>query len=117
MLPSDIGFWYCCLNDREQGVLRGTIMALAETLYVGVPKEIWDAFWLPYTGTGAAVRQAFLTIYGLKIVTIEVGDPPLPVEVVRSDDVAGYAFAFAFLLTPAAACIGGCQQSKLPWQT
>lgn len=114
MFEWDIGFWYCCLNDREQGVLRGTIMALAETLYVGVPKPIWDAFWLPYLGTGQAVRDAFLSIYRLKIVTIEVGEPPVPLDVVRSDDVPLYVSWGLFLLTPEAACLGGCQQSTVP---
>lgn len=113
-MPPAIDWWWCCIHPREQGVLRGTIMGIAETLNVGIPTAIWDAFWLPYTPSGAAMRAAFLSIYGLETVTVVV-DPELPpVEVVRALDGLRYAAWMVFLLTPPAACSGGCQQSRLP---
>ena len=109
----DIAWWWCCLNPRESGVLRGTIEGIALTLDVGIPLTIWDGFWLPYGGNGAAVRSAFLSIYKLEIVTIEVGEPPVPVDVVRALFPLDYASWALFLLTPEAACSSGCQQSTV----
>lgn len=114
MFAWDIAFWYCCLNPREQGVLRGSIIGLTDTLWVGLPVEIWDAFWLPYGGVNASVKEAFLSIYRLEIVTITVEE--IDISVVRPRD--GYLPAWIswslFLLTPEAACIGGCRQSRVP---
>lgn len=114
MFAWDIGYWYCCLNPREQGVLRGTIMGIAETLNVGIPKIVWDFFWLPYGGDSEAVRLAFLATYRLEIVTIPLGEPPIDETVVRALYPLDYASWFLFLLSPEAACIGGCQQSRVP---
>lgn len=115
-MPAAIEWWYCCIHPREQGVLRTTIMGIAETLNVGIPVPLWDAFWLSYSPSGLAMRSAFLSIYGLEIVTIVV-DPELPpIDVVRAKDALRYAAWFVFLLSPAAACTEGCQQSKLPYQ-
>lgn len=112
-----IEWWFCCLNPRERGVLRSTILGIAETLNVGIPVAIWGAFWLPYSPSGEAMREAFRSVYMLEIVTIVI-DPELPpVDVVRSTDGLQYAVWAVFLLTPGAACLAGCQQSKLPYQT
>lgn len=112
--PANIDFWYCCLNPREQGVLRATIEGELLTLFVGVPLAVWDGFWLPYTGDAPAVRAAFMAVYRLKIVTIEVGDPPVPVEVVITEETTAYVDYGIFLLTPGATCSGGCSQSRVP---
>lgn len=114
MFAWDIGFWYCCLNPREQGVLRGTIIGLADTLYVGFPSPIWDAFWFPYTGVNDAVKSAFLSIYKLEIVTITLEDVEVSVIRPRGGDNAAWISWTIFLLTPAAACLDGCQQSRVP---
>lgn len=114
MFPWDIGWWFCCIHSRERGVLRSTIEGIAVTLNVGIPVEVWDAFWFPYADNGAAVREAFLSIYSLEIVTIVV-DPELPpIDVVRARDGLLYASWALYLLTPAAACLTDCQQSQLP---
>lgn len=114
MFAWEIGFWYCCLNPREQGVLRATIMGIAETLNIGIPLPLWSAFWLIYGGWNEEVQLSFLATYRLEIVTIEVGDPVELLDVVRAKVPADYASWVLFLLTPSAACIGGCLQSKLP---
>lgn len=109
-----IGWWFCCLNPREREVLRATIEGLALTLYVGIPLSLWDGFWLIYLYHGAAMRAAFLDIYRLEIVEIELGEPPVPVQVVRPLNESEYVDWLVFILTPDAACVDGCQQSKLP---
>jgi hypothetical protein len=110
----DIGWWWCCLNPREREVLRATIEGLALTLYVGIPVAVWDAFWLIHPDNGQAVRDAFLIIYRLRIDTILVGEPPVPVDVVLTDEVITYASWLLFLATTGALCGDGCQQSVLP---
>lgn len=89
-------------------------MGIAETVNVGIPVPIWLAFWLPYPGVSDEVRSAFLDTYRLRIVTIEVGDPPLPVDVVQAYEGADYVAWAVFLLTPEAACSSGCGQSVVP---
>lgn len=95
-------------------MLRLTIEGVALTLGVGIPRELWDDFWLGTVQSGAAVRSAFLLIYGLEIVTI-VGDDG-EVEVVRP--AGGFLVTYAgwalYLVTPSAACLDGCQQSRVP---
>lgn len=114
MFAWDIGFWYCCLNNREQGVLRGTIIGLADTLFLGLPVVLWNAFWLPYGGVNDEVKQAFLSIYKLEIVTITVEGDELSVVRPIGDSAVTWLSWALFLLTPAAACVGGCSQSTVP---
>lgn len=114
MFAWDIGYWWCCLNLREQGVLRGTIIGLFDTLQVGIPTVLWDAFWLPYGGYNAEVKEAFVSIYRLEIVTIPLGEPPEDVSVMRARDPLQYLSWAAFLLTEQAACFDGCEQSRVP---
>jgi len=114
MFAWDIPFWWCCLNPREREVLRATIEALALTFWVGIPVEIWDGFWLIHSSNGQAVRDAFLSIYKLEIVTIVV-DPELPpVDVVRARFALDYGSWLLFLAEPEAACLAGCEQSTVP---
>lgn len=86
-------------------------------LFLGVPLDVWDAFWFGTTGTGQRRRDAFIQIYQLEIATIEEGEPPVPVEVVRPIDFVYWVEVAVFILTPAAACLAGCEQSKLPWES
>jgi len=95
-------------------VLNATIAGLAATLYVGIPVDIWDALWSIYSPNGEQMRVAFRDIYGLSIVTIMVGDPPVPVDVVQAEDVVTYAAWFVFSLSDEAVCSEGCEQSRLP---
>lgn len=113
----EIGWFFCCLNPTERGVLREMGHALPVTLFLGVPFPLWDAMWLVSGGDTVARREAFLGNFGLEIATIMVGDPPVPVDVVRPLDVVQWADYSVFTFLPAAACLSGCAQSKLPWQT
>lgn len=109
-----ITWFFCCLHPRERGVLRSTAEALVLTLFLGVPEDLWRAFWLVYEDNGEEVIQAFLRIYGLEIVTI--GEPEEPVSVVRpaSGFLATWVEYSLFILTPGAACSDGCGQSSFP---
>lgn len=111
---TNIAYWFCCLNPREREVLRATVECWALSLGVGCPKAVWDGFWLIHPDVSPAVVAAFLAIYQLKIVTIEVGDPPVPVEVVTPLFPLAYAAFAVYLASPEAACFGGCLQSTVP---
>jgi len=112
MFAWDIGFWYCCLNLREQAVLRATIIGLADTLYVGIPKPLWDAFWFPFVFVETAYQPAFLSIYKLEIVTIVVDLEEIAVVRPIAGHLPDYISWSLFLITPAAACLDGCGQSS-----
>lgn len=113
-MPPDISWWLCCLNSGERSVLRSTVEALALTLWVGIPFDLWDAFWTGVPYSGDARRIAFLHIYRLE--TIEVVDVETDLEVllVRPLDAVLYAEWVVYLLTPDAACLSGCEQSQMP---
>lgn len=110
----DIDYWFCCLNPRERVLLRDTSEGLVLTLFIGIPKTLWDAFWIPTIHGSEKVREAFLSIYKLEIVTIPLGGEDT--LVVRPRD--GYADVWLdwsiFMVSPAAACLSGCQQSTVP---
>lgn len=84
------------------------------TLFVGMPRELWDILWLVYPDSGEAVREAFLVIYQLEIATIVVDE--VEVEVVRPVDggLSLWVSWSLFVVTPAAACLAGCGQSRVP---
>lgn len=86
--------------------------ALPLTLYLGVPVDLWDAFWVLTVDSGQAVRDAFLVLYGLEIGTIV--EDELEIEVVRptSGWLPFWVTASLFILTPDAACLSGCEQSR-----
>ncbi len=113
-LSADLDWFWCCLASPERGILRGTAEGLAVSLFVGIPVAVWDGLWSIYTGCGEVRREAFRSLYGLEIVTITVGDPPVPVEVVRSTDDSFWVVVLAWILLPDAACLSGCQQSTVP---
>lgn len=106
--------WFCCLNPRERAVLRLTIEGVALTLNVGIPREVWELFWATSAPNGQALRDAFLVIYGLEIVTIGEGDEQQEVIRAISSFVALYAAWALYLVSPSAACIAGCQQTRFP---
>lgn len=108
-----IEWWFCCLNPREREVLRATIEALLLTLWLGVPEDVWRAFWLAHPDSGEAVQDAFLSIYGLEIATIDDDAETAPYTVVRPVDVSQYVSWSLFIATPDAACLSGCQQSRV----
>jgi hypothetical protein len=106
--------WFCCLHPRERTVLRSTAEALVLTLFLGFPKDIWDSFWFAAPDNGLAVRESFLLSYGLQIVTILVDD----VEIEGIAPAPGFLSLWVewslFVVTPGAACLGGCEQSSFP---
>lgn len=114
MFAWNIAYWYCCINPRERSVLHSTAEALLLTLWVGVPIDTWDAFWLLQADTNDEVKAAFRSIYRLEIVTI--GGEETEAVVVRPTDgyLPDWVSWSAFILTPAAACLDGCQQSRVP---
>jgi hypothetical protein len=112
-MNDDVTRWFCCLNPRERGVLSSLLSALGVVMWFGMPKDGFDAFWLLYSPRGAALRSAFLSIYGFEIVTIEteLGEQ----ELVRSQAywLPRHVHWYAFLLSADSACSGGCQFSRV----
>jgi len=109
-----IDWWYCCLNPRERSVLHSMAVALPLTLFLGVPVEEWDLFWLATFDDHEAYRAAFLSIYMLEIVTIGVDDEEVSVVRPRDGGLPFWVGASLFILTPSAACLTGCGQSRVP---
>lgn len=109
-----IDWWYCCLNVRERTIVRQTCEGLVLTLFSGVPVPIWDVLWLGTGYTDARYKEAFRTIYGLEIATID-GDGG-PIEVVRPIDgmLPSWVLWSLYVVTPSAACLEGCGQSTVP---
>jgi len=95
-------------------VLRSMALALPETLFLGVPVELWLGMWTATGDAAAAYRSAFLSIYGLEIVTI--GESPDEYEAVAPCDgyLAYWVSWSLFVVTSGAACLTGCQQSTVP---
>lgn len=107
-------FWYCCLGVPERTVQRQTAEALALTLYLGVPRPVWDLFWLVTAHPGEVYREAFRVLYHLEIGTMEVDGSPIEAVVVV-EGFAGWWLALSlFILSPSGACVGGCRQTTLP---
>lgn len=94
-----------------------TAVAFAPPLFLPIPLAEWQLGWLPFDGCGEARQSAFRSIYKLAIVPIAIDPEAPPVDCIVPTDTALWLSWFVFLATPAAACTGGCQQSKLPWQT
>lgn len=94
--------------------MRNTSEGLLLTLFLGIPSDVWYAFWLVTAHASDVYVNAFLALYHLEIVTI-AGDPD-PIEVVRpsEDYLFWWVEMSVFILTPSAACLDGCPQSTLP---
>lgn len=114
MFAWDIQLWYCCLNVRERQVLRNTVEGLLLTLWVGIPGPVWDAFWFGLGAYNDQVKSAFLSIYKLEIVTIEIDGEDLSVVRVRDGWLADYVSWSVFIFLPETSCPDGCQQSRVP---
>lgn len=109
-----IEWWYCCLNVRERTVIRQTCEGLVLTLFVGVPLVVWEAFWLVLADSGEACREAFLSIYGLEIATIEGEEGAVVVVRPVDGSLPDWVAYSIFMLSPNAACLAGCGQSRVP---
>lgn len=113
----DLAWFFCCLNPLERQVLRATAEALPLTLFLGVPLDLWETFWLLSPDNSPDRRAAFLTVYMLEIATIDEGGGEAEVTVVRPTDLLFWTGASLYVFTPAAACLSGCEQSKPPYAT
>jgi len=112
-----IGDWFCCLSSPEQFMLVYTATNLLPPINAPVPYAAWDAVYSEFDGCGQARRDAFLFLYELDIVPIEI-DPELPpVDCVVPTDTALWTEWWAFVLLGGSACPDGCTESKLPWAT
>lgn len=110
-------WFFCCLNPLERQVLRATAEALPLTLFLGVPIDVWNTFWLLSPDSTEDRKAAFLVVYMLEIATIDEGGGEEELTVVRPLDLPFWVDASLFVFTPAAACLSGCQQSKPPYAT
>jgi len=113
-LTTAIGCWWCCIGAAEASVLRLTLEAYAITLGVGVPYELWLARWTLTDHNTAPFRDAWLGLYRAEIVTIEEGGVPVQVVTAQAGAALDWFVWAGFLLTPEAACEGGCTQSRRP---
>lgn len=112
-----LSWFFCCLNPLERQVLRATAEALPLTLFLGVPLDLWDTFWLLSPSATDDRKAAFLVTYSLEIATIDEGGGEAELTVVRPLDLPFWVDAALYVFTPGAACLGGCQQSKPPYAT
>lgn len=95
-------------------MLQGTALALLPPLNLPVPYAAWDSSYAALPQCGAARREAFLSIFLLEIVPIEI-DPELPpVDCVVPTDTAQWVLWLAYILTPASGCPDGCGLSTVP---
>lgn len=109
-----ISWFYCCLNVAERTIILNTCEGLVLTLFVGIPLPLWDAFWLATSHNSAAYKDAFRSIYHLKIGTIETEDGLIDAVIPEDGfEMLWVANAF-FVALPAAACTSGCEQSVRP---
>lgn len=106
----NIPFWFCCLNPVERGVLRQCVTAFEATLGLFMPCVVFDALWLITSESRDARREAFPVIFGMtktEMVIVE-GDPA---ECVYTFDNPAFWLELAiFTLTPAGACLDGCDR-------
>lgn len=112
-MPPGLAWYFCCITPGERSVFRATAEALLLTLFVGVPLDVWDAFWLGVPQSPPIFRSAFLATYQLEIVTIVDPETELDVEVVRPTNLPYWVEASLFVFTSEAACSSGCEQSTV----
>jgi len=113
MFLGDIEFWFCCINPTERGVLRPLVEAIALTLNVGMPLDLYLALWAVFPENSEARRNAFASIYGLETVTVVPGGELAPYDAVRALDPVLYASWFVYVFTLPATCVDGCEQSTV----
>jgi len=92
--------------------MRATAIGLAETLFVGIPSPLWFFLWEGTLHTDSVYKQAFLDLYHLEIVTIEGTEGLYEAVSPRDGYLAWWVSMSLFILTPDAACLVGCQQTK-----
>lgn len=84
--------------------------AFSLTLFSFVPKVVWDGLWL-FVPVATQERQDLISFtWGLSIVTMDIGEPPLPTDVLVTSDPLIWLQLTAFLLTPEGACLDGCER-------
>lgn len=106
--------WFCCINPVERQVWRGMQQAFLLTLYSFVPVDVWNALWLFADGDVQRRKELFLVSGSLSIVTMEIGSPPVPTDVVVTSRSGDWILLTGFLLTPEGACLDGCQRFTPP---
>lgn len=106
--------WLCCLNPVEYVATLVMVAGLTGTLFVGVPVEVYDAAWVGGVPSAAARRDAYLPLMLLEIVTIVVGDPPVPVVVVRPSDLIWWVEFCLYYETTVPLCPSGCEYPDFP---
>lgn len=94
--------------------MRQTAEGLALTLYLGIPRPIWEAFWLATTHDETWYRETFRTLYHLEIGSMEVDDAPVEAVVVVDGYTDWWLGVSLFLLSPGGSCVDGCPQTQLP---
>ena len=102
------------MRPLELSVVVNTALSLTGTLFVGVPVDIWNAFWISAEVGVPYRRDIFLSYMHLEIVTIVIGDPPVPVEVVRPADLPLWVELSLYVDTHPALCPSGCEYERFP---
>jgi len=113
-LMVEVPSWFCCLNPTERTVVRDMAIALPLTLFIGVPKAVWDAMWFGASGVNQDRIDSALSSYLLEIVTIPDEETEIDVVVVRPTDLPFWVEASLWILLPAAACLDGCSWFVFP---
>lgn len=93
--------------------MRQLALLMPGTLFLGVPVSVWDAIRIGAGLTDEEMTLAFYYIYWLEIATIEEGEPPSPIDVVRPTNLPLWVDWSLYVLTPASLCPDGCEQSRV----
>lgn len=107
-------FWFCCISDPHRSVFRVVAEAMLLTLGMGLPPEIWGAAWIASGRDTELDRASFMSVYHLTTGTVIIDGSPFEWIVPVSGFEALWISYGAFLLTPSAACLSGCEQSQRP---
>jgi hypothetical protein len=94
--------------------MRQSAEGLALTLYLGIPRPVWDAFWLVTTHDADVYKELFRSLYHLEIGTMVIDDADVEAVVVVDGFGSWWLAMTVFLLTPAGSCPDGCEQTQLP---
>jgi len=94
--------------------VRQTALDLPLTLFVGIPVDLWFTLCAASGLGGGRMREAFLDIYHLGIVTIMEGEDEIEVVAPADGFLSLWVDWSLFVVTPSAACLGGCEQSSFP---
>lgn len=114
MDSNPIANWWCCLYPSERSVMGVTAEGLLLTMFAGFPLALWDAAWVVSGRGGPTYKEAFLHLYHLQIVTIEIDGLPVDVVLPFDDFLAWWVDVVLWLTDPASTCVDGCPQSQRP---